>query len=297
MIACCEGKNMLDKLEDLRTLIKGTQLPGTNRNPETLSNKKKPIHTNIKDLHKSKLEQNEENIAFPKPELANDIVISTTTTEQPKYETDNEKQEKGTWDEEEDDNGQHDELWMKFKKQWEDISTFYASEQLTKKDKLLFISTFKRAQTISSMMWPLAFIGTVIGAMIFLCVMCCCVKRAIFCCGRQFCDFSKNSAMNYNEAKSMELRTIVRPMKKLTDNDARRIAYYVRSKANHPDSTSQANQGPLSTTQTQARAIVHAEQIERPTTTVHQEHTYSNVGLQHAPSTSTIAESIYSQAK
>ena len=188
-------------------------------------------------------------------------------------------------------------MWQRFKRQWEEIATFYAAEKLTKKDKLLFISSIKEAETISSIMWPAAFLCVTITIITFICVMCCCVKRAIYCCGRQFCDFSKNSAMNHNQAKSMEMKTIVRPMKKLTDNDARRIAYYVRTKANHPDSVSQANQGQLSTTQQQARAIVHADTSEQITTArTKQEHTYSNIGLQHAPSTSTLAESIYSKA-
>ena len=190
-------------------------------------------------------------------------------------------------------------MWMRFKSQWNEIASFYAAEQLTKKDKLLFISSFKHAETISSMMWPAVFLGTILTILIFLCIMCCCVKRAIFCCGRQFCDFSKNSAINYNEAKSMELKTIVRPVKKLSDNDARRIAYYVRTKASHPDPAPQANQGQFSSTQQQCRVIVHNEQepqVHLPKITP-AEHTYSNVGLQHAPSTTTIAESIYSQAK
>ena len=145
-------------------------------------------------------------------------------------------------------------------------------------------------------MWPLAFISTVLMLLIFLCIMCFCVKRAIFCFGKQFCDFSKKRAMNYNKAKTMEMKTIVKPMKKLSEDDARRIAFYVRLKAAHPDGQLNANQGPATTTQQQARAILHAEHETRASN-IAQEHTYSNVGLQHAPSTTTMAESIYSQAK
>ena len=203
----------------------------------------------------------------------------------------------------EDSADKEETAWKRFEEEWNKISSFYGSEHLTKREKLEFISAFRDTESFNAMIWPVVLTSLTFVILTFTTIMCCCIRRAIYCCGRQFCDFSKNSAMNYNEAKNIEMKTITKPQqKKLNDEDLRKIAYYVRINAPHPNFKNQ--QTTITPVQAITPAQVHAELGQKaqdntrrpiPNTPNPMQHTYANTNLGSTVSMSTIAEdSVYS---
>ena len=88
----------------------------------------------------------------------------------------------------------------------------------------------------------------------------------------------------------MEMRTIVKHTpKKLSDDEVRKIAYYIRIKAALPDNS---NAGLTSVTfnKQQATAMVHTEPPRQVPQIPSASHTYSNTSMANAASCSTIAE-------
>ena len=274
--------SILDDIGNLRTMIRGTKLPGSKNDKDTVQ----PRHKH----HNSRLEINENNPTFPKPEAENTSTTSSPSTTQGQLEMGPTTKPPDNYKVNATKSG--NEAWDRFKAQWENIALFHKSQQLSRQDKLEFLKDFKRTETIRHLTWPASITMIATMVLVLICSLCCCVKRAVYCCGKQFCDFSKNSALNYNEAKSMEMKTIIRPAaKKMTDDDARKIAYYIRTKANHPEILKGRPTGSVSFSQEQARAIVHTQQATprpMPDTPLN-EHTYSNQTISCAGSISTLA--------
>ena len=124
LFTAVHSSSVIDQMKELRNLIKGTKLPGINN---------EGVNQLPKNTHQSKLEQNEENSAFPLPKEANVETTTTTTTEKYDVSSKSEEQNEGDKDTTPADS---EDLWDRFRKQWNEISSFYAAEQLTKKDKL-----------------------------------------------------------------------------------------------------------------------------------------------------------------
>ena len=55
-------------------------------------------------------------------------------------------------------------------------------------------SDFLQSPLLQSSLWPMAFLVITIGC------FCCCLKRPIYCCGTQLCDYSHESATNHRQA-------------------------------------------------------------------------------------------------
>ena len=60
------------------------------------------------------------------------------------------------------------------------------------------------SRTVQSLIWPLSIL--ILGLCIILAIVCscCCLKRPIYCCGRQLCDYSHDSATNHRQ--TLQLR-------------------------------------------------------------------------------------------
>ena len=119
-----------------------------------------------------------------------------------------------------------DTAWKRFRQEWDHFTALHQESRLTEQDKIHFLDNFRKSELLSSLIWPLAIFILFILACAVLCFMCCCVKRPIYCLGKQLCDFSKDSAHNHHKLKNIEMTPIIKQnIGNWTDDDLDRLAY------------------------------------------------------------------------
>ena len=87
--------------------------------------------------------------------------------------------------------------WARFRVLWNKVAS------LTEKFESSS-NNFLHSELLKSMIWPTVMSVLGLGVLFTIGCLCCCIRRPIYCCGRQLCDYSHDSATNYRQAMQLK---------------------------------------------------------------------------------------------
>ena len=119
-----------------------------------------------------------------------------------------------------------DDAWVRFSSKWDKFAGLAKQNLLSDKDKILFLSNFRKSETIAALIWPTTIIGSLLLVIMSTCLLCCCSKRPIYCLGRQISSLGRDQHSQHHKLPDIELAPIIKtPVTALTDDELERLAH------------------------------------------------------------------------